>query len=110
MVSETDDVVTGVLVPAGIVIPPMLAGLCMAFSSVSVVLSSIDLKRYKKPVIPLEGMFSCACVRLVMLLTKETMNEEKPDDPSGADWVPLKGVKIEQASLLRNEYGDVKEV
>lgn len=47
----------GVLVPAGIMIPPMLAGLCMAFSSVSVVLSSLHLKTYKKPVIDVDGEF-----------------------------------------------------
>jgi len=30
-------------------VPPMIAGLCMAFSSVSVVISSLLLRRYKKP-------------------------------------------------------------
>jgi len=39
----------GILVPAGIAIPPMVAGLAMAFSSVSVVISSLLLKRYQKP-------------------------------------------------------------
>lgn len=39
----------GLLAPAGLSIPPMLAGLCMAFSSVSVVVSSLHLKTYKKP-------------------------------------------------------------
>lgn len=33
----------------GIQIPPMVAGVCMAFSSVSVVLSSLMLRNYKKP-------------------------------------------------------------
>jgi len=48
----------GVLAPAGISVPPMLAGLCMAFSSVSVVLSSLHLKTYKKPEIPLDDFGS----------------------------------------------------
>jgi hypothetical protein len=48
----------GILVPVGILIPPMAAGLAMAFSSVSVVVSSLLLKRYKKPVIPLDASLS----------------------------------------------------
>jgi Cu+-exporting ATPase len=57
-------IAAGVLVPANIYIPPMLAGLCMAFSSVSVVVSSLLLKRYKKPdlrlpsePLPAQGMY-----------------------------------------------------
>jgi Cu+-exporting ATPase len=50
-------VAAGLLVPAHIMIPPMLAGFCMAFSSVSVVVSSLHLKTYKKPVINIEGSF-----------------------------------------------------
>eukprot|EP01113_Clastostelium_recurvatum_P010878 TRINITY_DN1546_c0_g1_i5.p1 TRINITY_DN1546_c0_g1~~TRINITY_DN1546_c0_g1_i5.p1 ORF type:complete len:1033 (+),score=318.68 TRINITY_DN1546_c0_g1_i5:73-3171(+) len=45
----------GVLVPAGVQIPPMLAGLAMAFSSLSVLASSLHLKTYKKPIIGLPG-------------------------------------------------------
>lgn len=41
----------GVFWPVGILIPPIAAGLAMAFSSVSVVLSSLLLKRYRKPII-----------------------------------------------------------
>lgn len=47
----------GLLAPAGLSIPPMLAGLCMAFSSVSVVVSSLHLKTYKKPEIKLDDEF-----------------------------------------------------
>lgn len=37
----------GVLIPWGITLPPMAAGFAMAMSSVSVVLSSLDLKRWR---------------------------------------------------------------
>jgi len=73
----------GVLVPAGIAIPPVLAGLCMAFSSISVVLSSILLKRYKKPVIPLKD------------------GEDYPRLKRG--WIPLKEVKTELQQPLLEE-------
>eukprot|EP01114_Cavostelium_apophysatum_P007114 TRINITY_DN1883_c0_g1_i2.p1 TRINITY_DN1883_c0_g1~~TRINITY_DN1883_c0_g1_i2.p1 ORF type:complete len:1016 (+),score=313.48 TRINITY_DN1883_c0_g1_i2:236-3283(+) len=39
----------GILVPFNIAVHPMMAGLAMAFSSVSVVVSSLLLKRYTKP-------------------------------------------------------------
>ena len=39
----------GVLVPWGITLPPMIAGLAMALSSVSVVLSSLRLKGWQQP-------------------------------------------------------------
>ncbi|CAD5172297.1 unnamed protein product [Musa acuminata subsp. malaccensis] len=43
-------VAAGVLFPlAGLRMPPWLAGACMAFSSVSVVCSSLLLRRYRKP-------------------------------------------------------------
>ncbi len=44
----------GVLVPWGIFVAPMVAGMAMAFSSVSVVVSSLLLKQYKKPVIAIQ--------------------------------------------------------
>lgn len=63
----------GVLVPARIVIPPMLAGLCMAFSSVSVVLSSLHLKTYKKPVISTDDYFGA---------------------PTKKGWIPLTTISV----------------
>lgn len=46
-------VAAGVLYPAfKLQLPPWIAGFCMAFSSVSVVMSSLALRRYKRPVLP----------------------------------------------------------
>uniref|UniRef100_A0A6B2KXX3 P-type Cu(+) transporter n=1 Tax=Arcella intermedia TaxID=1963864 RepID=A0A6B2KXX3_9EUKA len=43
-------IAAGLLYPFfNIQVPPLIAGICMAFSSVSVVLSSLLLKNYKKP-------------------------------------------------------------
>lgn len=39
----------GLFYPLGITIPPIVAGLAMAFSSISVLISSLLLKRYRKP-------------------------------------------------------------
>jgi Cu+-exporting ATPase len=46
-------IAAGILYPFfAIQVPPLIAGICMAFSSVSVVLSSLLLRYYKKPLIP----------------------------------------------------------
>lgn len=44
----------GVLATYGIIVPPIAAGAAMAFSSVSVVCSSLLLRTYKPPRIPIE--------------------------------------------------------
>ena len=76
----------GLLAPAGLSIPPMLAGLCMAFSSVSVVVSSLHLKSYKKPEIKLEDETH----DFVMVDANKKKN----------NWIALAEVKVEGGSVL----------
>eukprot|EP01122_Echinamoeba_exundans_P013197 TRINITY_DN5726_c0_g1_i1.p1 TRINITY_DN5726_c0_g1~~TRINITY_DN5726_c0_g1_i1.p1 ORF type:complete len:989 (+),score=128.12 TRINITY_DN5726_c0_g1_i1:168-3134(+) len=45
----------GLFYPLGITIPPIVAGLAMAFSSISVLISSLMLKRYRKPSIKVDS-------------------------------------------------------
>ncbi|KAJ2765653.1 hypothetical protein IWQ56_004012, partial [Coemansia nantahalensis] len=40
----------GMFIPLGVMMPPMLAGMAMAMSSLSVMASSLHLKTYRKPV------------------------------------------------------------
>jgi len=66
--------ILGIPLAAAGMIPPMLAGLCMAFSSVSVVLSSLHLKTYKKPNIPIDDGYGTSM-------------------PKG--WIPLSTISVE---------------
>lgn len=73
----------GILAPAGYSIPPMLAGFCMAFSSVSVVVSSLHLKFYKKPHVSMEDDLS----DFVLVDTKKRKGKN-------GEWIALSEVKV----------------
>lgn len=69
----------GALLPWGIAIPPMMAGMAMAFSSVSVVMSSLLLRLYRKPDLDawLDGGTSHTHTRLRTQLIYVTAAEPK---------------------------------
>ncbi|KAJ3107789.1 hypothetical protein HDU96_007771 [Phlyctochytrium bullatum] len=60
----------GIGIPWGVYLHPMLAGMAMSFSSVSVVCSSLLLKLYKPPYLPDDNASSDAAFG--MLLPKES--------------------------------------
>ncbi|QHS72466.1 Cu(2+)-transporting P-type ATPase CCC2 [Saccharomyces paradoxus] len=79
----------GVLIPWGITLPPMLAGLAMAFSSVSVVLSSLMLKRWSPPDIESHGTsdfkskFSIADLWSRLFSTRTIIGEQDIESQAG---------------------------
>ncbi|EGG15979.1 P-type ATPase [Cavenderia fasciculata] len=97
----------GVLIPAGISIPPMIAGLAMAFSSVSVVLSSLHLKTYKKPHIATSNTSMVANNRGGDDITHESFRKSKisfdPPAPVNNIIKVIKGSQVEHQSLLSKD-------
>ncbi len=76
MKSDLRDVVTAMDLSKKI--PPMLAGFLMIFSSISVVLSSLELRRYKKPQISRGNIV--------------TDEEVLLEGPKKSRWVGIKGL------------------
>lgn len=70
----------GVLLPWGIHMHPMMAGLAMALSSVSVVLSSLSLKGWHRPDISLEPQEPSMLSKLGMMLSGWMRRRAAPAD------------------------------
>jgi hypothetical protein len=85
----------GILYPfTDIKLPPELAGLMMAFSSVSVVTSSLLLNRYRRPTIALDGSLSGGngCLSAIERLARDVIARCSPQDYEN---VPLKPSKLD---------------
>lgn len=86
--------ILGIPLAAGLLVPinkslsisPMWAGLCMAFSSVSVVVSSLHLKTYKKPEIKIDDYET----DFVMIDSQKKKG----------NWIALAEVKVDGGSIL----------
>ncbi len=92
----------GVLLPWGITVPPMIAGLAMAFSSVSVVLSSLQLKCYQKPVVHAPGMLVCWCSFFALSASSSHFHlSAAAPKVSEDDDVELLNIRIDTVPLLR---------
>jgi len=77
----------GVFLPLQVKIPPVVAGLAMAFSSVSVVLSSLWLKRYKKPQIVSDGVVSKKHSFFEKVIKKRFALKKGHDDEEGIELI-----------------------
>jgi hypothetical protein len=75
-------------------LPPELAGLMMAFSSVSVVTSSLLLNRYRRPTIAQDGSLSGGngCLSAIERLARDVIAR---CSPQAYENVPLKASKLD---------------
>lgn len=89
----------GLLLPWGIMLHPMMAGAMMTFSSVSVVLSSLSLRLWRRPAISMRGPM----LQPKQQYISDLYNVVKEANPFGRYGRPNKGMDLEESVPLTSQ-------